>query len=151
MNSLIAELLTMVLTNEDNQEELFNFISTSISDINKKNDNYFDLYLIFIMKLTKFLGISPSNIYEDNKKKFFSLREARFIDQSSISNDIILKQDEIDILKYLWERCYDKSCKRSFNKAERSTMLRILMLYYQLHIEGFRIPKSIKVIDGYSK
>ncbi|MDG1172209.1 MAG: DNA repair protein RecO, partial [Polaribacter sp.] len=35
----------------------------------------------------------------------------------------------------------------SFSKQERQLVLKIIIRYYELHLEGFKNPKSLKILE----
>ena len=56
-----------------------------------------------------------------------------------------LNQEETSLLKRLIELKFDNVSK-SFSKMERQSLLKIVLDYYSIHLQGFKKPKSLDVL-----
>jgi DNA repair protein RecO (recombination protein O) len=128
----ITEILSKTLKEHTENESLFNFLSESILmlDINEKGIENF--HLIFLLKLSLYLGFSPENAQEI-KQQFFD-----YAVQLHISNE------DLDILNLILTSGYQNEI--SINRSHRNHLLEILLLYYRLHIEEFGEIKSLSVL-----
>ena len=92
------------------------------------------------MESTKFLGFYP----EDSNPNFdfFEMREGIFIPFENVS---CLNKVNSFLFKKLLELRFD-STEVMFNSKERQELLKIIIDYYALHLDGFRKPKSLEVL-----
>ncbi len=137
----IAEIVKSVIYEEEQNEELYTFLKNSILWLNN-SDNFSNFHLTFLTKLTSYIGFYPSLKNEDGET-FFSLRDGHFL---PYEDKFCLNADYSSILKQLI--CMDANDYQNLNvdKHQRRKMLEILLHYYELHIENFKIPKSFDVL-----
>ncbi|NNK40842.1 MAG: DNA repair protein RecO, partial [Winogradskyella sp.] len=57
----LAEILNSILIEEESNEELFVFIETALQYLDT-TDHYSNFHLLFLIKLTRFLGIQPQQL-----------------------------------------------------------------------------------------
>ena len=86
LGMFLVEVLNKCIKEEAPNEALFRYISDSIKVLNELNSNYENFHLVFLFKLSKFLGFAPQN-FDD----FFA--DIRSVSSSSIGahNEIIDK------------------------------------------------------------
>lgn len=137
----ISEILNLVLKEESDNEALYFYLQHSLKEFDKKQDNFADFHLIFLIQLTHFLGFYP-NIESDGT--LFDLENGFFTNSSSSIN--MLKADESILLKKLLELNFIDEIKNNFNQSQRSLLLDILIKYYQIHTNNFKKPNSLLVL-----
>ena len=95
------------------------------------------------MRLTKYLGFYPdhSNIDADS----FDLAEGEFTDTPSLNP--ILVGDNLAHFKSLLGINFDAIQTVKMMKAERQALLTSVVLYFELHLQGFRKPKSLAILN----
>lgn len=136
----LSEILNSALQEEEANSGLFDFISSSFENFDKKETSYADFHLWFLINLTKYLGFYP-NI--SSKSLFFDLMNGISTDSSPAESYI--SGEELTDLKTLISLQFDQS-QNQFNQTQRKSLLNILMDYYRLHISDFRQPKSLNVL-----
>ena len=137
----IADLLFHAIKEEQDQSDLFDFIKESLNWL-YVSDNFVDFHLIFMMRLTRFLGFYPED--PTGELKVFDLREGKFVNYAS--NPFCLTNRESLLLQGLMSMSFaDLSIKR-FNNAERKTLLDLMLKYYDLHLPQFGQLKSYQVL-----
>jgi DNA repair protein RecO (recombination protein O) len=94
------------------------------------------------MSLTKFLGFYPD--LSDTQKEGFHLREGLFTDYQGID---IIKGVKLIQFKRLLGTKFDDIEGINFSKTERQQLLQIIIRYFELHLGGFRMPKSLAVLE----
>ena len=72
---------------------------------------------------------------------YFDLLEGIF---SAIPNPTCLNEEETNLLKKLLMLKLDNNVN-SFSSAQRQALLKIIINYYILNVEGFKKPKSLDV------
>lgn len=135
----LSEVLHHAILEEEKNETLFAFLETSFLwlDTHVTNPNF---HLIFLIELTKFLGFYPQ--LEENDANFFEMIEGVFTSYQGVN---CLSENESILLKKLMELKFDDISK-NFSKTERQVLLKIILDYYIIHLQGFKKPKSLEVL-----
>lgn len=138
----LSEVLTAVLREEEENRELFSYIETALAwlDSNKEIANF---HLLFLLNLTKFLGFYPEN---NSKKEYFDLQEGKFVDKP-ISNYFI-KAPQITYFKTLLGINFDALPNMKLTALQRREQLDLLIQYIGLHLQTFKTPKSLEVLQN---
>lgn len=142
MTLFLAELLVNSIREEERNEELFEFIEASLQwlDIHKDVANF---HLFFMLSITKFLGFYP-DVYQIDKP-YFDLLEGEFVSVESLNP--MLRGENIYYFKTLLGINFDAIHKVKMKKTNRQELLKSLILYFELHLQGFRKPKSLAVLN----
>ena len=135
----LSEILHHSIHEEEKNENLFSFLETALLwlDTHEEATNF---HLILMMEMTKFLGFYPdvSEIDFD----FFDVKEGFFTPFQSVNS---LTEHETHLLKKLIELKFDSN-QKVFAGIERQILLKILLDYYTIHLDGFKKPKSLDVL-----
>jgi len=138
----LSEILSSTIQEEEANEGLFSFLETSFIwlDTNDKTANF---HLLFLLNLTKFLGFYPdiSNI----NSNYFNLIEGNFM-ESTTEKEVVFGDNLVQFKKLLGTN-FDSIESIKFNQQERQQVLQIIIRYFELHLDGFRRPKSLKVLE----
>tara|TARA_B100000809_G_scaffold266794_1_gene331663 strand:+ start:37825 stop:38544 length:720 start_codon:yes stop_codon:yes gene_type:complete len=137
----IAEMLSNSVQEEEGNEPLFSYIETSLKwlDLHEHVANF---HFIFLINLTKFLGFYPDELSAHNFS--FDMKEGVFTDKAFVGP--CLTGNDLTLFKSLLGIKFDMSNELSFNVNSRQRLLEIIIEYYELHLTGFRKPKSIQVL-----
>ena len=138
----LAEMLRNVIHEEEANERLFHYLEYSFQFLDSA-EKYASFHLLFLLNLTKYLGFQPEKGIED--LPVFNLLDGVF--QEIPTNDYCLEGKNVDLLKILLGTDFDDLQQIKLNKTSRNEFLKMLFLYYELHIEGFRKPKSLSVLN----
>jgi DNA repair protein RecO (recombination protein O) len=138
----LSEILSGIIQEEEKNEALYNFLETSLIWLDT-HDDIANFHLLFLMNLSRYLGFYPdsSNI----NGIAFNLQEGSFTDNTYEKG--ILTHENLTLFKKLLGINFDAIHAISFNKKERQIILRIIIQYFELHLEGFRKPKSLDVLE----
>ena len=139
----LSEILTYAIKEEEKNESLFEYIETSLIwlDVHDKIANF---HLLFLLNLTRFLGFYPD--LSEKEKLGFNLIEGNFTEVSSQKN--IIYGNQFYQFKKLLGINFDGIEKVSFSKQERQTVLKIIIRYFELHLDGFKNPKSLQILEA---
>ncbi|MCB0443775.1 MAG: DNA repair protein RecO [Flavobacterium sp.] len=134
----LSEILSFAIKEDGKNQNLFTFLETALLwlDTHEEVSNF---HLIFLIQLTKYLGFYPE---QDSEKPFFELSEGVFTDFSGIS---CLTLEETDLFKKGLQLKFDNN-QKVFSSNQRQILLKILIDYYSLNIDGFKKPKSLDVL-----
>jgi DNA repair protein RecO (recombination protein O) len=90
------------------------------------------------------LGFYPDITEID--KKGFNLIEGNFT--NSIYQKNVVYGNVFFQFKKLLGIDFDSIEKVSFSKQERQSILQMIFQYFQLHLDGFRNPKSLQILEA---
>tara|TARA_R110002126_G_scaffold130350_3_gene273631 strand:+ start:1880 stop:2608 length:729 start_codon:yes stop_codon:yes gene_type:complete len=142
MTLFLAELLGNSIREEEQNEDLFEYLIASLQwlDMNKDVANF---HLYFMLSLTRFLGFYP-DVYQIDKP-YFDLLEGEFVAVESLNP--ILRGENIYYFKTFLGINFDAMHTVKMKKTNRQELLKSLILYFELHLQGFRKPKSLAVLN----
>lgn len=135
----LSEILHHAIKEEEKNQSLFSFLETALLwfDTHQETTNF---HLILMMEVTKYLGFYPDLTELDFP--YFDSKEGYFTPFQSINS---LTEHETHLFKRLLQLKFD-SDQKIFAGIERQLLLKILLDYYTLHLEGFKKPKSLEVL-----
>jgi DNA repair protein RecO (recombination protein O) len=137
----LAEILQHSIREEQANPSMFTFLETALLwlDAHEQVSNF---HLVFLLELTRHLGFYPD--CTDIELPLFNLQEGVFTQQSSPG---ILNPYETETFKKLIGLHFDQSAQ-TFHVSERHQLLKILVDYYTTHLDGFRKPQSLEVLQA---
>ena len=136
----LAEVLNGSLKEEEANIHLFQYLETSFLWLDSHHD-IANFHLIFLLNLTKFLGFYPELEY--NNASYFDLEEGTFTEY--FSQTCISGNELVQFRKILGTN-FDRISAIKFNSEERQLVLSVLIRYFELHLSGFRKPKSLTIL-----
>lgn len=135
----ISEILHYCIKEEEANKNLYEYLETALLWLDT-HEGVANFHLIVLLELTKFLGFYPDVTQCDYP--FFEMAEGVFMPHATIS---CLSEADTALMHRLLQLKPDTSAK-AFHVSERQALLKILMDYYALHLEGFVRPKSVEVL-----
>lgn len=138
----IAEVLTSVLKEEEQNSTLFDYIELSLQWLDTES-NFSNFHLLFLLELTKYLGFYPENKFNDNS--IFNLQTGAF--ENNLIDKYSISQQNNYILKKLLGMKFDGLYELQLNANQRRNFLNTLLLYFELHLGYFKRPKSLEVFS----
>jgi DNA repair protein RecO (recombination protein O) len=135
----LSEVLQNAIHEEEQNENFFTFIETTLIWLDEHN-NIANFHLIFMMEITKYLGFYPDLSQIENN--FFEMKEGIFVHTQAVGS---LTTHQTMLLKKLLQLNFS-STEKAFHVTERQILLKIIMDYFVLHLDGFKIPKSLDVL-----
>jgi DNA repair protein RecO (recombination protein O) len=140
----IAEFLHHALRNEPDSLYIYEYIEQSLLWLDHCTRNFANFHLVFLVKLTHFLGISP-NVENPERYKYFDLRKGCLVGAQPTHTDFI-PNPEAQFIPMLLRMRYENMHVFKFNGTERSRLLHDLNIYYRIHLEGFPELKSLAIL-----
>lgn len=135
----VSEILHHSIREEEKNEDLFAFLETALHWLDN-HDEIANFHLILLLEITKFLGFYPD--VSQISQPFFELNEGVFSTYHGIS---CLSESETHLLRRLLGLKFSGD-QKVFSSNERQILLKILLDYYSVHLEGFKKPKSLEVL-----
>ncbi|MBQ4913160.1 DNA repair protein RecO [Maribacter sp. MMG018] len=142
MAMFLAEMLSNSIHEEEPNKEMFSFLEASLQwlDIHSEIANF---HLYFLLVLTKYFGFYPD--VNNIDRSFFDLLEGEFVSIASL-NPMISGENLLFFKSFLGIN-FEAIHTIKMKKNNRQELLRSLVLYYELHLQGFRKPKSLAVLN----
>ncbi|MEO8934013.1 MAG: DNA repair protein RecO [Xanthomarina sp.] len=136
----LAEVLSSTLKEEEVNLNLYSYLETTLQWLDT-NADYANFHLLFLLKLTKHLGFYPE--MAQNNENWFNLVEGTF--ETTKTNIYAVTGENLSILKQLLNTNFDSLATIKINSNQRQAFLKMMLLYFELHLEGFKIPQSLEI------
>lgn len=138
----LAEIVYFSIREEEENSQLFQYLETSFLWL-ETHDNCSNFHLLFLLNLTKFLGFYPEMTAVNTA--YFDLAEGRFTNENKFN---AVSGENLMQFKKLLGINFDVLHKVDFSAANRQTVLSTLIQYFELHLSGFKKPKSLTVLKA---
>ena len=142
MTLFLAEMLSHSIHEEECNQDLFLYLETALQWLDT-NDKIANFHLCFLLRLTKYLGVYPDT--SNNQRMYFDLLEGEFVSTPSLNP--MLQNKNLSNFKMVLGINFDALHSLVLNKVDRQELLKSLILYFELHLQGFRKPKSLDVLN----
>lgn len=137
----LAEVLYYAIKEEEKNETLYKYLETSLLWLD--THNYItNFHLLFLLNLTKFLGFYPK---VNTQFEYFDLNEGKF---TPYKTNYSVSTQDFNQFKKLLGINFDALEKVQFNAQQRQQVLQLLIQYFELHLTGFKKPKSLAVLKS---
>ena len=140
----ISEFLYHSLYGEQQNEQMFDYISDSLMWFDSSPSPTANFHLVFMMRLSLFLGFYP-NLDDFVPGCVFDLRSGSFSSVAPLYSDYLLP-DEASQMSLMMRMNYSTMHLFKFTRAQRNRLLDVIVQYYRLHIPGFPEMKSLDVL-----
>jgi len=138
----LAEILHHSIKEEEQNNSLYKYLETSFLWLDT-HDDIANFHLLFLLNLTKFLGFYPE--INDVSKSYFNLLEGNFTSNNKPSS---VSGEKLNQFKKLLGINFDVLDRVDFNASNRQAVLSILIQYFELHLSGFKKPKSLNILKA---
>ena len=141
----IAEFLYYALRSEQRNEPLFDYIVNSIQWLDAQTNRFANFHLVFLMRLSRFLGFYP-NLDHYQAGDYFDLRESVFLPVPPVHRDFLHPQ-EAEKIQLMMRMDFPTMHLFRMSHQERNRLLEVSLNYYRLHIPDFPELKSVSVLQ----
>ena len=138
----LAEVLSGVLREEENNELLFTYIETTLLWLDA-NDEYSNFHLLFLLNLSRYLGFYPD--LNNSDSTFFNLEDGKF--QSKKTNIYCVSDEILMQFKQLLGINFDALNTVKIKSGQRQELLNVILLYFELHLGSLKKPRSLQVLN----
>jgi DNA repair protein RecO (recombination protein O) len=138
----LAEVLNMALNEEESNPPLFSFLETALIWFDTVTSDIV-FHHKFLIELTKFLGFFPDE--SDNHLPYFNLEEGAY--QSTSKGLYSIADRKLFLFNSILGTKFDNEFDKPMNPAQRQELLNMILLYFKLHLQGFKLPKSLVVLN----
>lgn len=141
----LAEFLYRALREEGENAPLFAYLVHSIQWLDVCEGKFANFHLVFLMRLSRFLGLYPNT---DNyvEGDCFDLLNACFTATPPLHGMFVRPQESAHICQ-LMRMNYETMHLFAMNRMERNRCLDIINEYYRLHLPDFQELKSLSVLQ----
>ncbi|WP_298497449.1 DNA repair protein RecO [uncultured Algibacter sp.] len=138
----LSEVLSNTLQEEEQNETLYSYLENTLLWLDSQSE-YANFHLLFLLKLTKYLGFYPDTTNID--AAYFNLYEGKF--EMKQSNKYAISGENLTLLKQLLGITFDALPSIKINAKQRQSFLSMILLYFELHLGSFKTPKSLQIFN----
>jgi len=140
----INELIYKTIHEEEPHSELFTFLYNTCLQLDGSDENIPLFHLVFSLKLTKYLGCMPQLNYS-SQQQYLNLREGVFQTSAPEHNDFI----DPPLSKYFFQILQTPEGdypNLQIPAKTRNLLLEMILIYYNLHVPGFKEMHSHHIL-----
>ena len=141
----VAEFLYYAMRGEQQNVPLFDYVTDSIQWLDGQEGRFANFHLVFLMRLSRFLGFYP-NLDGYMPGDYFDLRESIFCAQPPVHCDF-LQPAEAEIIQLMMRMDYPTMHLYRLSHHDRNRLLEVALTYYRLHLPDFPELKSLAVLQ----
>jgi DNA repair protein RecO (recombination protein O) len=138
----LSEMLGNSIYEEEKNEGLFRYLEAAFQWLDT-HDQIANFHLYFLLEITKYFGFYPE--ITTARSAYFDLQDGSFIPRPGLNP--MVTGDELDHFTALLGINFDAIHTIRMGKEERQALLQKIVLYFELHLHGFRKPRSLAVLN----
>lgn len=142
----LIEIIGKSLKEKETNLDFFEFCKNSLIYLDQTNTNTSNFHLVFLIKMSDFLGFKPNSDYTTSSL-YFDLREGKFIRNIPHYVDY-LNERETNDLKLILNVDLENSSSLSFTREGKYKLLQNLILYYKIHLIDFGRIKTLEIFKS---
>lgn len=139
----IAELLSKTLRQQEGEQDLFDFLHHALEWLNESQEGIANFHIIFMYKLTRFLGFEPNTEFRD--ARWFDLMNGCY----SVNRPLHVHFVQPELMS-----CFTAMSDCNFatlqhlrlSREQRNGLLNTLLEYYKLHLPEFHTLQSTAIL-----
>jgi DNA repair protein RecO (recombination protein O) len=139
----LAEFISKVIKEVEPNKLLFDYILHSVQVLDLSERNYANFHLVFMIRLSSFLGFFP-DASEYKKGMFFDMQNGVFT-RYKPSHIHFLNPDASESFSLLLRMNYENMTLFRFSRHERKDVIYRIIEYYRLHLVHFADLKSLEI------
>ena len=140
----LSEFLNRILKDTDEYEHVFTFLKQSIQILEDSDKGLANYHLVFILKLTRFLGFYPN--FEDYAQgDIFDMLNGIFVSKQPLHKHFVNKT-ESQVLSLLARINYENMQHFQFSRQDRLNIINRILEYYRIHSHDFPALKSLDIL-----
>lgn len=140
----LSEFLFHVTKGEQENRSLFNYIVTSLQWLDGSVSNYANFHLVFMMRLSRFIGFYP-NLNEYEPDCYFDLRNGCFVGVAPLHSDFLEPLDASRV-NQLMRMDYETMQLFKLSHTDRNRFTELALRYYRLHVPNMPELQSFKIL-----
>lgn len=140
----LSEFLSRVLKETDEFQIIYNFLSQSVQVLEETEKGLANFHLVFMLKLTRFLGFYP-NLEDYRENDYFDMLNGIFVSSQPLHNHYINKIDSKS-LSLLSRISFENMHHFVFSRQDRLNIINRMLEYYRIHLHEFQTLKSLDIL-----
>lgn len=142
----LAEFLSYATLEGDFGDVFFDYVSSAVAWLDACPSDYANFHIVFLFRLSRFLGIQPDWEELKGEGRYFDLMEAVFTD-SRPAHGVCLEGEDAHAARQLARMNFSTMHLFRLSGSQRTAILRRLVSFYRLHLPGFPQLKSLDVLE----
>lgn len=142
----LAEFLTYATAEGDSGEQFFDYVNYAIEWLETAQSGYANFHIVFLFRLTRFLGIQPNWESQQGTGRYFDLDAAEYTDRRP-AHRAFLEGEDARAVGQLARLNFATMHLLHISGQQRSHILHVLISFYRLHLPGLPTPKSLEVLE----
>lgn len=138
----LSEVLNNAIQEEEQNLGLYAYIETALLWLDDHKD-IANFHLTFLINLTKYLGFYPD--VTASSATYFNLEEGCF--QEENANPYCITGRAVVMLPLFLGTTFEACAMIKMTKIVRGQMLSLVLTYFELHLQGFKKPKSLSILN----
>jgi DNA repair protein RecO (recombination protein O) len=139
------EIMYKCFQEEESNPDLFSFLHESILLLENTEEHFVNLHLIFMLRLSRFLGFYPKGNYS-TLNQWFDMQEGLFMGAPPLHAKYLSEESSTLFNQLLLSSYYDME-RLVLSRQERKKLLTILIEYYELHLPQIGKIKSQTILQ----
>ncbi|NNE03510.1 MAG: DNA repair protein RecO [Eudoraea sp.] len=138
----LSEILSHSIYEEEKNAGLYNFLEASFQWLDT-HEHIANFHLFFLLELTKYFGFYPDT--STTRTRYFDLLDGQFIEGPSLNP--VLSGTNLEFFIALLGTNFDGMHTIGMGKSDRQELLQKLVLFFELHLHGFKKPRSLAILN----
>ncbi|MFR9166403.1 MAG: DNA repair protein RecO [Dysgonomonas sp.] len=144
MAFFLSEFLSKILREVNENKYLFDFLVSSVQVLEYADKSVANYHLVFMLKLTRFLGFSP-NFEGYCEGNIFDMLNGVFVGNVPAHNHYLSRNDSMAFAR-LARINYENMHLFRFSRQDRINIINRILEYYRIHLTDFPPIKSLDVL-----
>ena len=145
LSYFLAEVMQRTLRTQEQNIPLFSYLEESLCFLDATGERCANFHLLFMLGLCGYLGFAP-NAEGYSEGCFFDMQAGCFTSQAGLHQDMF-SEDDSKLLNDLLRIGFFEMHLLKMTAAQRNAMLRNLLRYYQIHLQGIGEFKTLSVLE----
>lgn len=141
----IAEVLYRSLKQTEPDENVFLFLENAIQQLDQCETGISNFHLVFMIKLSRFLGFAPN--VEETDNRYFDMMNGVFLSQKPLHSHYLMQDVTADFAALL-KLDFSTMEQLLIGRQKRVKLLESLVEYYRLHVPEFHGLHSLAVLQS---
>ncbi|MBC2838017.1 DNA repair protein RecO [Robiginitalea sp. SC105] len=138
----LSEVLSESIREEEPNSELYSYLEHTLQWLDQ-HGQVANFHLRFLLGLTRYLGFYPDQT--DPGAPYFDLAEGAFCRKPGLNP--VLSGPNLESFRKILGINFDAIHEVELTQGRRRELLKSLLLYYEIHLQGFKQPRSLTVFD----
>ena len=141
----LSEVLFRALEERESNPALFDYLMQSVQILDLCQQGTANFHLVFLIKLTRYLGFYP-NVEDNAPGWYFDLLAGTFCELRPL-HDAWLSPEDAQGFAVLLRINFENMPAFRYDRHQRQRILRQTLDYYRLHLSDFPRIKSLEVLQ----